>query len=322
MMSRRTLPHSRRRPEASMNESVTMRVLRQPRMDHGIPPMPEAAAKIGLIEAEAEILRTPSGAGDMIWRVWGRGSGRPNLVFFHGGYGSWIHWIRNVPFFREHFTVYAADSPGLGDSAPPPDVQNADKIGRVIADGLELMFPKLDDRFHVTGFSFGAILGGHAAQYLDQRLQSFTLVGAGGMGLTRAEGMPMGRFRRDMTHDEFKALARRNLEILMLRDPGEVDDVALLMQMMNTTRAVTKSRNISRDAGLARVLPLCPAPIAGIWGELDSTSYPFIHERQELLRRVQPDCPFLIIPGAGHWAMYERPDAFNQALLGVLRRCD
>jgi len=58
-----------------------------------------------------------------------------------------------------------------------------------------------------------------------------------------------------MTHDEFKALARRNLEILMLHDPENVDDVAVLMQMLSITRAVTKSRKISRDASLARVLP-------------------------------------------------------------------
>ncbi|HKK30080.1 MAG TPA: alpha/beta hydrolase, partial [Alphaproteobacteria bacterium] len=236
------------------------------------------------------------------------------------GYGSWIHWIRNIPFFRQHFTVYAADSPGLGDSDPPPDVQDADKIGQVIADGLNMLFPQAGDRFHLVGFSFGAILGGHTAQYMDRRLQSFTLVGAGGMGLTRAEGMPMARFRRDMTHDEFKALARNNLGILMLRDRNEIDDVAVLMQMLNTTRAVTKSRTFAREASLARVLPLCPAPIAGIWGEFDSTSYPFIHERQELLRRVQPGCPFLTIPEAGHWAMYERPEAFNEVLLGLLQR--
>jgi 2-hydroxy-6-oxonona-2,4-dienedioate hydrolase len=298
---------------------MTMRVLREPRMDHGIPPMPEAAAAIGAVEADAEILRTPSGEGSQIWRVWGLGSGKPNLVFFHGGYGSWIHWIRNVPFFKQHFTVYCADSPGLGDSDPPPDVQNADSIGAVIANGLKQLFPTQQDRFHLVGFSFGAILGCHAAQYLDQRLQSFTLVGAGGMGLRRAEGMPMARFRRDMTHDQFKALARNNLGILMLRDRREIDDVAVLMQMLNTTRAVTKSRNISRDASLTRVLPLCPAPIAGICGELDSTSYPFIHERAELLRRVQPGCPFVSIADAGHWVMYERSAAFNQELLKIIQ---
>jgi 2-hydroxy-6-oxonona-2,4-dienedioate hydrolase len=154
---------------------------------------------------------------------------------------------------------------------------------------------------------------------MDQRLRSFTLVGAGGMGLSRAEGMPMMRFSRDMTHDEFKALARNNLGILMLRERKSIDDVAVLMQMLNTTRAVTKSRIFAREASLAKVLPKCPAPIAGIWGEFDSTSYPFIHERQEMLRRVQPGCPFVVVPEAGHWVMYERAEAFNHALLRVLQ---
>ncbi len=299
---------------------MTMRILREPRMDHGIPPMPEAAAKIGAVEADAEILRTPSGEGSQIWRVWGLGSGRPNLVFFHGGYGSWIHWIRNVPFFKQHFTVYCADSPGLGDSDPPPDTRNADGIGEVIANGLKQLFPNPDDRFDLVGFSFGSILGGHTAQFMDQRLRSFTLVGAGGMGLSRAEGMPMSRFRRDMTHAEFTDLARNNLGILMLRDRNEIDDVALLMQMLNTTRAVTRSRIFAREASLAKVLPKCPAPIAGIWGQFDSTGYPFLHERKEMLQRIQPGCPFVIVPEAGHWVMYERADAFNHALLKLLER--
>ena len=299
---------------------MTMRILREPRMDHGIPPMPEAADQIGAVEADAEILRTPSGDGSQIWRVWGLGSGKPNIVFFHGGYGSWIHWIRNVPFFKQHFTVYCADSPGLGDSDPPPDTYNADSIGDVIANGLKQLFPNPDDRFHLVGFSFGAILGGHAAQYMDQRLAGFTLVGAGGMGLSRAEGEPMARFRRDMNHDEFKALARNNLGSLMLRDKAAIDDVAVLMQMLNTTRAITKSRGFSREATLAKVLPLCPAPISAIYGERDSTAYPYMQERIDLLRKIQPDCPFEIVPEAGHWAMYERTDAFNEALMRILRR--
>ena len=302
-----------------MNDSPTMRILREPRMDHGIPPMPEAAAKIGAVEADAEILRTPSGEGHQIWRVWGLGSGKPNLVFFHGGYGSWIHWIRNVPYFKQHFTVYCADSPGLGDSDPPPDTRNADSIGEVIANGLKQLFPSPDDRFDLVGFSFGSILGGHTAQFMDRRLRRFVLVGAGGMGLSRAEGMPMSRFRRDMTHAEFTELARNNLGILMLRDRAEIDDVALLMQMLNTTRAVTRSRIFAREASLAKVLPKCPAPIAGIWGEFDSTGYPFLHGRKELLQAIQPDCPFAIVPDAGHWVMYERPDAFNQTLHELLR---
>ena len=37
-----------------------------------------------------------------------------------------------------------------------------------------------------------------------------------------------------------------------------------------------------------------------------------------MLRRYQPDMDFRTIADAGHWAMYERPEAFNAALLDIL----
>ena len=45
----------------------------------------------------------------------GRG---PDLVLFHGGMGSWRHWIRNVEPLAARFTVHALDHPSYGDSAP------------------------------------------------------------------------------------------------------------------------------------------------------------------------------------------------------------
>ena len=53
----------------------------------------------------------------MVWRVWG--SGEP-LVLFHGGSGSWTHWIRNIPELSRHYELWVPDIPGLGDSAMPP----------------------------------------------------------------------------------------------------------------------------------------------------------------------------------------------------------
>ena len=44
----------------------------------------------------------------------------PDLVLFHGGMGSWKHWIRNVEPLGEPFTVHALDHPSYGDSASVP----------------------------------------------------------------------------------------------------------------------------------------------------------------------------------------------------------
>jgi 2-hydroxy-6-oxonona-2,4-dienedioate hydrolase len=291
----------------------------KPQLDQPLPPNPEAETAIAAIEAGCEVLRSPCGAGSMVWRVWGLGSGRPNIVLFHGGYGSWLHWIRNIPFLAERFTVYAADLPGLGDSSPPPDRRDPDAMGGVVAEGLRHVIPP-GEPFSIVGFSFGSIMGGHAAQFLGPELRRYVLVGAGGLGLTRADGPPLEKFRREMSPEELRRLARRNLEILMFADPANIDEVAIHMQMTNTTRAVTKSRWISRAATLARILPAVAAkvPIAGIWGGLDSTAHPHLDQRERLLRGLRSDADFRVIPGAGHWVMYEAADAFNATLVDVL----
>ena len=53
-------------------------------------------------------------------------------------------------------------------------------------------------------------------------------------------------------------------------------------------------------------------------GEWDSTAFPFLRERAEAIRAVRPDARIEIVPRAGHWAMYERPAAFEAALRGIL----
>ena len=63
--------------------------------------LPEAAGTIrmegrSLVEAlagAATVHETPCGDGAMRWREWGRGE---TLVLLHGGFGSWLHWVRNI----------------------------------------------------------------------------------------------------------------------------------------------------------------------------------------------------------------------------------
>src|SRR3546814_11977943 len=89
--------------------------------------------------------------------------------------------------------------------------------------------------------------------------------------------------------------------------------------MTNTMRGVVKSRYSSRTASLAQVLPDVKAKLAGIWGELDGTTHPYTQERADLIRSIQPDAPFRVIPNSGHWVQYETPEAFDATLLELVR---
>ena len=55
-------------------------------------------ALVAGVDAEGQRIETPCGDGSLVWRVWGSG---PPLILLHGGYGSWTHWIRNVPVDRK-----------------------------------------------------------------------------------------------------------------------------------------------------------------------------------------------------------------------------
>jgi pimeloyl-ACP methyl ester carboxylesterase len=123
-----------------------------------------------------------------------------------------------------------------------------------------------------------------------------------------------------MPATELVAEARRNLELLMFADPGAIDGVALHMQILNTTRAKTKSRAMSKAGVLSDCLPGIRTRLNAIWGEFDSTAYPYMKEREHVLRAHQPDIDLRYVAGAGHWVAYERADVFNRLLQDMLGR--
>ena len=95
----------------------------------------------------------------MVWRIWGSG---PALVLLHGGYGSWMHWIRNVLALARQFTIVAPDLPGLGESATPPEPHRPKSWRGSSSKAWRPYLPR-DTRSALAGFSFGGVLGGHVA---------------------------------------------------------------------------------------------------------------------------------------------------------------
>jgi 2-hydroxy-6-oxonona-2,4-dienedioate hydrolase len=269
-------------------------------------------ATVALVEgigAEAERIETPCGDGTMAWRVWGSG---PPLVLLHGGYGSWMHWVRNVLPLSRQFTVIAADLPGLGESATPPEPWTAAGLAAIVVEGLDIVLPK-GVAPRLAGFSFGGVIGGSVAAQLGDRLHSFTVVGSNGLGLNRSP-TELRRVPVDAGEEEEFATHRFNLNQLMIRDPDKIDELALYLQKTNHARARMRSRRFSRSGALIEALPLIKARLDGIWGERDATAYPHLDERAQTLRSVQPNARFAVVPGAGHWVQYEAADRFNQLM--------
>jgi pimeloyl-ACP methyl ester carboxylesterase len=272
------------------------------------------AETVTAIAGRAQLIRTPCGDGTMAWRCWGSG---PALVLLHGGHGAWSHWIRNVEPLGARFRVIVADMPGYGDSARPPEPYSAASIAEILVRGLDEIVPP-SERFHVAGFSFGGVVGGHVAALAGARCASITVVGSNGLGLKRPELEPLGSWRGVEDPEALSAIHRRNLAILMIADPAKVDDLAVHIQTTNTRRTFVKSRPISRTGALREALTRVHAQINGIWGARDATAGEFLPDRERTLRELQPGARFRTIPGAGHWVAYEAADAFNATLTELL----
>ena len=261
------------------------------------------------VAAEAKRVDTPCGDGSLVWRIWGSG---PPLVLLHGGYGSWTHWIRNIPVLSRRFTVIAVDLPGLGDSATPPEPWTAEGLAAIVVTGLAVVLPE-GERPHMAGFSFGGVIGGVVAAQLGERLQAFTVVGSNGLGLERSP-TPLERVKPDAGEEEEYAVHRYNLNQLMIHDPEKIDELALWLQKTNHARARMRSRRFSRSGALVEALPKITARLDGIWGGRDATAYPHVEERKRLLQGVQPRARFAVVPGAGHWVQFEAADEFNRLI--------
>jgi pimeloyl-ACP methyl ester carboxylesterase len=269
----------------------------------------ETKAHVARVGAEARRVETPCGDGSLVWRIWGSG---PPLVLLHGGYGSWTHWICNVPVLSRRFTVIAPDMPGLGESATPPEPWTADGLAAIVVAGLDMVLPK-DAKPHLAGFSFGGVIGGVVAAQLGDRLEAFTVVGSNGLGLERSP-TPLERVAADATEEQEFATHRYNLNQLMIHDPAKIDELALWLQKTNHARARMRSRRFSRSGALIEALPQVKGRLDGIWGERDATAYPHVEERARLLRSIQRQARFAVIPGAGHWVQYEAAEQFNPIL--------
>ena len=250
----------------------------------------------------------------MVWRVWGVGE---PLVLFHGGSGSWTHWIRNIPTLSRHYELWVADIPGLGDSAMSPKPWTPASIAEVAAAGIEQLFPGKAP-LRLAGFSFGGHVAGLVAAHLQQRVCELTLIGVAGLGLRADPREPFAKERTGMSAAEVAAVFHQNLAVLMFADAAKIDALAVHLQAENIKRARFRSRPFAATDELARALERVTAPVQTIWGTRDVIARPSLPARLDILRRHHPELRVRLIEGAGHWVMYEAADEFNATFLDLL----
>lgn len=271
------------------------------------------AQALGLL-SRAQERRTVHEGRQTVWHVWGRGD---PLVMFHGGSGSWTHWIRNVDALvaagRE---LWIPDLPGFGDSDVPAGGNDADAM-------VEPMFCALAEllegrAFDLVAFSMGGLVAGLVAVRQPVGLRRLVITGSPIIPV----GVPPVRLL-DWRHLPDKpardAVHRANLLSLMLHRGDDLTQDTLDLHAANVDRDRLRGRRLAQSGALGEVLKQLPCPLATIYGLEDA----LFKGRFDMLRATLAAAPTLAssayLPGVGHWAPFEAPEAFHRELLAALR---
>ncbi|MSQ50916.1 MAG: alpha/beta fold hydrolase [Betaproteobacteria bacterium] len=269
------------------------------------------------VESRARRFETPCGEGRLVWHQWGEG--RPVLML-HGGSGSWLHWLKQIPALESNHSVWVPDLPGMGESHLPPEPYEVNAYADIVQSGFERLSPGAG-AIDLVGFSFGAGLSGRIACRMPGRIGHMVLSGANFF-----EPRPMRRranllsLKRIVDPAERLRAVKNNLQVMMVRHDKNIDDLAIHLYDTDTARRRLPRVSFSGfptlrvDIGQMKISGRLTA-IAGADDQI--IGHDPDGQRAQLLS-ISPKALYHGIAGAGHWVMYEGAQGYNAALAQAL----
>ncbi len=252
----------------------------------------------------------------MAWHAWGPADGDA-VVMFHGGSGSWAHWVRNIDALvaagRE---VWIPDLPGFGDSDLPATGEDSDAM---VAPALAAFAQLLPGRaFDLVCFSMGGMVGGLVAEAAPPGLRRLVVVGSPMLPREGPNPVRLLEWRHLDDEAERARIHRHNLGALMLFAPEAITPLAEGIHSANLARDRMRKRRLAQSGALGGVLPRVRVPVHTIYGREDAVFRGRIPELEAAIRRLPTLASCEFIDGAGHWAQFEKADEFNAALARAL----
>jgi len=226
---------------------------------------------------------------------------RKTLVFIHGSGGSHTDWIRQYTPLKDLFNIAALDLPGHGESDGPgeKDVPSYVAWVKKILEGLGIVKPVL------IGHSLGAAICLSFVIRYGHDAAAVVPVGGGGRmsvnpvileGLRQVPAAIIGLAAKF-------SIAKENRE--------------RLSGLITETFARVNPEIIHGDFTACDKLDIMEAvagirmPALVICGAEDKMTPPAL---SRYLEENIPEARLVLIPGAGHFVMLEKPEAFNAAL--------
>jgi 3-oxoadipate enol-lactonase len=245
------------------------------------------------------------------------GSGPPVLLL-HAGIGDRRMWDAQVPSFAEHFTVIRFDARGFGETRKPdaPFAPYADAIALLD----HLRFP----RAHFVGVSMGSQTAIEAAIVAPERVSALVAVAAR-TGTPVSPALRAGWDRVNELYEAGDIPGAVEYELRMWVDGPDRSVDAVDPEMRERVREMNAALFV-RDDEAGEEIPLDPpaaerlaeisAPTLIVYGDKDVID---VRQAAGPLAAAIPDARLAVIPDAAHLPQMERPELFNEIVLGFLR---
>lgn len=264
---------------------------------------------------------------DIQTRYWQSGSTGDAVILIHGLGGCIENWLTNIDVLGEQYRVFACDLVGFGRSEKKEVPYTPEFFASFVKEFMRSMNV---DHAHLIGNSLGGAVAMQVAIDYPDRVDKLILVNSGGFGrevtyLYRLTSLPvLGEYLSKPSKDGTERILREcvfDSELLTDEVIEMYYEIASLPgaqeSLLATLRAVIDFRGVKAD--IYRPLLDRSSKIAAetlvIWGE-DDRILPVKHAY--IGQEAIPNSNLHIYNECGHLPQFEKPDEFNQLVMGFL----
>lgn len=223
------------------------------------------------------------------------GAGESTILLLHGLSGSSRWWARNIPELSSRYRVVVPDLVGFGRSRTRVRLPDFDTLARLLGAWLEARrIPKVT----LVGHSMGGQISIHLAARDPDRLDRLVLVDAAGIPRLLA---PRTLLR----------LAADAAPLWRWGDPAFLPTIAGDALTAGPRALLRSLYHIIQD-DVRPLLPRIQVPTLIVWGERDQL-VPLAHGVE--MRESIPHSRLVVLRGAAHNSMIDRPTDFNRVLI-------
>lgn len=237
----------------------------------------------------------------------GRG---PVVIFVHGVGSTAAVWDPQLTALQSAYRCFAVELRGNGaaDADPPPETITREGF---VEDVIAIADAALADRFHFVGCSLGGVVGFELWRRIPHSIASLTIVGSFAK-YPNAEQSVETIVNAVTGAGDLRTFAQaRAARVVPAGAPPQRLNETIEQMAVKSLPSYIASTKATWTGDFTADLATITVPALVVVGELDPIAPRALSE--EIARGVRGS-KLVVIPGAGHVANGDAPDAFNEEL--------